>query len=214
MAHTDHPLCRCAAFIFVALLTIGGAPPTSADHIAGLRATLVDQTDTTVDIDVTAYADASYPFTTLWLGVATYFYSPVLPAVDWGDGSTIPFAGSGSYTGIPIIATSTNIGGSNVHVYRGSFSHTYASTTPTTITVATNYGPGTPASTGYNVLTGNYATVAVPTYFGAYSYVYTFLTNTLQVFTPTTEIPTTSVHGLLLLALALAGAGLWLLRRF
>jgi hypothetical protein len=192
------------------VLSLVGVTSASASHIAGIRATVTSEAGTDVTIDVTGYADVPYPYSTLFIGVATFFGAPIVPAVDWGDSSTIPFAGYGSATGIPIFATSTVISGLNVNAYRGSFAHTYADNSPRTITVNSTVNPGTTGSPGYNVITGNYATYVTATYSG----VYAFLSNTATVFGGgPEEIPTASQYGLLALALALAGLGVFQLRR-
>ena len=192
--------------VVLALIGVTSAP---ASHIAGIKATVTSESGTDVTIDVTGYADVPYPYSTLFIGVATFFGAPIVPAIDWGDGSTVPFAGYGTGTGIPIVATSTVINGLNVNAYRGSFAHTYADNTPRTITVNSTVNPGTVGGTSYAVITGNYATYVTATYSG----VYAFLSNTVTAFGATEEIPTASEYGLLALALALAGMGVFLLRR-
>ena len=198
---------RTRILVAAVLMALMGAATASASHIAGIRATLVSQAGPDVTIDVTGYADYTYAFSTLFIGANTFFGSPLVPAIDWGDGSTVPAFGYGPSTGIPQVATSTVINGINVDVYRGSFSHTYPDTSPYTITVFSTVNPGTPYSTGYQLVTGNILPVTYGT--GTVNYV---VTNTLTT-GAAEEIPTASEAGLLALALLLAGLGIFQLRR-
>lgn len=200
---------RSVVALLGAALFVLGSVAASA-QVAGHRVTItnIDYGTNTVDVDVTGYMDATYTFSTLWLGFNTYFGSIGAPALDWGDGSTVAPYGNGPSTGIPIVATSTNIGGFNVNVYRGGFSHAYGA--PGLYTITAN---SVPRPINHTLVAGTTATT--PTYFGTYNY--SFAQDTTQAdlapVQPVIEIPTASEVGLLLLAIGLVGASILTLRR-
>lgn len=134
-------------------------------------------------------------------------FGALVPAVDWGDGSSVP-----PYypTGIPFDGTSTPINAPGpVRAYRMAFSHTYTSPGPFRITA---YSNDVIVSPGYE-FTGRVVRVPTTFYsiFGAYQ---TFVTNTARIpgIVPT-DIPMVSGSGLLVLAAVMAGCGVFLLRR-
>ena len=197
---------RVAAALCTAIVLLMGAASVSA-QVAGHKVTVTNADPATGDVDiyVTGYMDNTYPFTTLWIGFYTFF-GGAAPAIDWGDGSTVPPFGNGPSTGIPRVATSTSISGFNVHVYRGSFSHTYAA--PGSYTITSN---SVPRPINHTPITGNYA--LTPTYFGTYAYLFLSNTAVADLSFDAINIPTTSEVGLLALALALGTAGALFLRR-
>lgn len=188
------------------------AVPASANHIRGMRIvqTGLDPNTLTIDVDVFGYAVDSYLYSTLFVGGNTGYGAAVLPAIDWGDGSTVPFAGYGPVTGIPIIATATSVGGQSVNVYRGSFSHVYAAPGDYTIRTSSVFNSGNPP-----LITGSaYVYTSV---IGTVTFTYTFVTNTLQAMVGAMpsplEVPTLGFTSLMALALLLAGCATWVLRR-
>ena len=187
-------LCGCALAVLLA------AAPATAQPIAGIKATVtgVDVGLLSADIDLTAYVTPAYPYTTVWVGFGTTG-GGFVPAVEWGDGSTVPPYGYGPFTGIPVVTSSTVVNGQTVDIYRGSFSHVYPAEGEYTIRVNSVESPTTPLITG-SVATYN----TIP-----------YVTNTTDVRLRfiVTEIPTATEVGLLLLALALAGAAIYILRR-
>jgi hypothetical protein len=60
-----------------------------------------------------------------------------LPGIDYGDGATIPA------TLIPQVSSATTVGGATRRVFRGSFTHTYATPGTYTVRVASACCPGT-----------------------------------------------------------------------
>lgn len=190
----------------------GGAfgPP----HVSGIRATITDITDLDVTINVTEMyvTNAAWTFSTAWIGVASPVgYFPLFPAIDWGDGSTVPWAGYSPGVGIPVAAYNTTVDGSPAHVYVGSFSHTYGSEMDFTVTVNSINGVGTTAGQAPPIITGSLVGSVTPTF----SNTYYFLRNTLEVQFggPATDIPTASNLGLMLLALILAASAVVMLKR-
>jgi len=75
----------------------------SASHISGVRITQTGNTGLMINVDVTAFYTTGSTETTANLG--TYYNQ--IPAIDWGDGSTVARYGYGPSTGIPLVATST-----------------------------------------------------------------------------------------------------------
>lgn len=212
------------AIVFAVLLVLGS--PAFAQHVAGLKITETNfDSDTfTVDIDVTEYYDTTFgtsggaPFSTAFLGVATGFGYQIAPAIEWGDGDTVSWAGYGPGSGIPLATSSVSIAGAPRNVYRGSFSHSYADDGDYTILArSSNFGsvggPGTTGSPGFDVFTGNYQLLVTTTFSSSFRYV----TNSLAPgaggpdFDP--AIPTAGEVGLMALALLLAGSALFLMRR-
>lgn len=191
----------------------GGAfgPP----HVSGIRATVTDVTglDVTVSVTEMYVTNAAWTFSTAWIGVASTFGGfPLIPAVDFGDSSTIPFAGNGAVTGIPVSAYGTTVNGTPAHVYAGSFVHSYAAEGTYTITVNSANGLGTTAGQAPPQITGSLVGETTPTL----GLTYYFLRNTAMVVLGTSapiEIDTVSDLGLLLLALVLAGAAAMMLKR-
>ncbi len=199
---------------------VGGAFGPS--HVSGIRATITDVTDLDVTIDVTEFyvTNAAWTFSTAWIGVASTFGGvPLQRAVQFGDGTAtpfgtsgaIPFAGYGAVTGLPVASYGATFNGENVHVYRGTFTHTYPSAADYTLTVRSVNGVGTTAGQAPPIATGNLVGSATPTFGNTYY----FLTNTAAVALGSSilEVPTVSGFGLLVLASALAGIALLLLRK-
>ena len=151
----------------------------AASHIAGIRITETNVDNLDVDIDVTAFDSTSSTEASAYLGT---YYNQV-PAVDWGDGSTVPRYGYGSSTGIPLAATSTSVNGIPVRAYRGSFSHTYGAPGDYSITANTTCCPlSTPT---YTLATGTIVTTtfvtATPFAPGGTTISTTFVRNSLGV---------------------------------
>lgn len=148
---------RAKSFILLALLLILGAGVASASHISGIRITQTGNTGLTIDVDVTAFYSVGSTEISAFLGT---YYGQV-PAVDWGDGSTLPAYGYGPSTGIPLVAASTVVNGIPARAFRGSFSHTYGSTGNYTIAANTACCPvTTPTNT---LVTGTIQTTAFTT---------------------------------------------------
>ncbi len=194
----------------------GGAfgPP----HISGIRATLIDITGLEVTVNVTELyvTNAAWTFNTAWIGVASTFGGfPLIPAISWGDGSTVPWAGYGPSAGIPISAYNTTLNGSPVHLYVGSFSHTYATRDKYTVTVNSINGVGTTAGQAPPLITGSLVSSVTPTLGNTYYFVRntTVAPLVISVASDSTEIATVSDLGLLILALVLAASALVTLRR-
>lgn len=205
---------RIASIVALAAFLV--APSASfANHVAGVKATVtnVDVNSLQVDLDVTEYYDGfALPYATAYIGSSGSIYT-YLPAISWGDGGVL--SPQAYPNGIPIVATSVTIQGfpGTYHIYRGSFSHVYANEGNYQVTVASVCCAG---YTGSNVtITGN------PLITSSYKSPYVNnITNTVTVDFANQgpeesilAIPTLSKTSLLLLAGALAFAGLLLLRR-
>jgi hypothetical protein len=188
------------------------------DQIFGVRISNVVADPNTFDVtfDVTEFASSTYPYTTIYLGPFTPFYGYVLaPAVDFGDGSTVPPL---TYpNGMPSVGTSTldtaNGGTGVFRVFRGSFSHTYAG--PGTYEVRANSAccAADPANT---VVDGGVLTTIYTYNFPPYTFTYRFFYDVAEIEfggPSVLEIPTMSTVGLMALGLALLGAGFVALRR-
>ncbi|MEM7352860.1 MAG: hypothetical protein AAF657_18840 [Acidobacteriota bacterium] len=205
---------------FVVILMLGLVSSASA-QLAGVRVTpTVASTPTdvcggvyppptfTVDASATVFYSTGIGFSSAWLGDTSGFGANA-PAIDWGDGSTLPPLYP---SGLPFDTTSTPPGAPGpMRAYRASFSHTYSLVPSPVITV---YSHNLLFASGY-AFTGNTVTVQTPTY-SVFGGTRMLLTNTAQVLTPavaTCEIDTVSDTGFLLLALAMAAAGLVMLRR-
>ncbi len=189
------------------------ATPASGQWIAGVRATTeplgCNDDLSQIDLTATVFYTTGVAFSSAFLGV-TSGYGQIAPAVDWGDGSTVPPQWPGG-SGIPFDTISTPPGAPGpMRVYRAQFSHVYASFPSGGITVNSHFSGGiSPAL----VFTGNIETAPTPTY-SIFGGIRTFLVNTTSIAIPACEeIDTVSDSGLLALALALAAAGMFLLRR-
>ncbi|MEM7351683.1 MAG: hypothetical protein AAF657_12880 [Acidobacteriota bacterium] len=189
------------------------AGSASAQGLAGIKLTPtnVDTATLDVDVDLTVFYTTGIGFSTAWVGDTSGF-GTIANAIEWGDGAVVPPIYP---TGLPFSTTSTPTGAPGpVRAYRGAFSHTYPATGIYTATVASHNLLFTTAFPG--VFTGQTATFQTPTYsvFGGTRMV---LTNTTEIVlenaTPTIEIDTVSDLGLLLLALTIGAAGLFLLKR-
>lgn len=209
----------------------------------GLRITVTDVNPTTgtVEFDITVVDDDitdgvastdSRPFDDIAIGTRftydrytsvtydQYVYEAVNvtlpPAIDFGDGQTVPFAR------LPLVSDITADPGT----FRGSFSHTYTTPGNYTITafVAAAYGvalgditTGDPVSTGPATVTqANVAGTDQRTE-NIDSTEAVGILNTAAVevvlFSPVSEIPSLGRFGLLALGLALAAFGVVVLRR-
>jgi len=94
--------------------TCTGPPPTSSTYPC-------NTTTYTSHNTCTNFSTHTYPITYSYFNTTEYIsghtlLTPRIPAVDWGDGVTI------QRTTLPLVGSGTT------HVYRRSFSHTYAST--------------------------------------------------------------------------------------
>lgn len=195
--------------IAMATFLIAGSASAQLAGVA-VTPTNVDVGTLTADVDLTVWYGGTVAFSTAWVGDTTGF-GTIANALEWGDGSVIPPIYP---TGLPFIATTTPPGAPGpVRAYRGSFSHVYPAEGVYTATIASH---GLVFQTGYG-FTGNTQTFQTPTYsvFGGTRMV---LTNTAEInlvppTTPTIEIDTVSDLGLLLLALAIGAAGLFLIKR-
>ncbi len=148
-----------------------------AQQVSGIRITQTGNTGLMVDVDVTAFYTTGATETEAYLG--TYYNS--IPAINWGDGSTVPRYGYGPSTGIPLVSTSTVVNGIPARAYRGSFSHTYGSSGNYTISANTRCCPiATPT---YTLVTGTPVTTTVTTtgVFGPTTFTTSFVQNTLAV---------------------------------
>ncbi len=207
---TSHPILRAA---LLALLLVVVPVTADASHISGIRITQTAVAGLDVDIDVTAFYTTGSTETTANLGT---YYNQV-PAVDWGDGSTVPRYGYGSSTGIPLVATSTVVNGIPARAYRGSFSHSYATAGNYTISANTGCCPITTPT--YTLVSGTILTTTVTTTgpFGPTTFTTSFVQNTLNVATGVVssalDIPTASNVALILLAGLLMIAAFQVLRR-
>ncbi len=204
--------------VLVAVTLALGVSPVSA-QLAGVRVAFVDgppvfgcfepfPEEVPVDVVATVFYGLGLTYASAWLGDSTGL-GPNAPALDWGDGSTLPPL---IPTGIPFDTVSTPPGAPGpVRAYRGSFSHTFTSLDPSFIRVASS---GRNFSTDY-AFTGNSVTVQTPSYsiFGGTRMILTNSTEFAVAIPACEGIDTVSDIGLLLLALALGAVGLALLRR-
>ncbi len=169
----------------------------------------VDPATKNATVSVLVYHSTYYPYTTAWIGDP--LFTPTVPAIDWGDGSTMPpitVLGGG----LPLLGTYTvtNFGGLQVpsKVYGALFSHTYPSFGSFTVVTASfpgiNFSPSITGVTGNYTYRGTY--VGFPVFIFTNSTVVTLLANVL-------DIPTASTAGLGILALILAAAGFWLIKK-
>lgn len=200
----------CARLLLIMSLLAFAPVNVWASHIAGIRITQTGITGLMVNIDVSAFYTTGSTETTAYLG--TYYNQ--IPAIDWGDGSTVPRYGYGSSTGIPLVATSTVVNGIPVRSYRGSFSHTYGSPGNYTIAANTNCCPLTTPT--YTLASGNIVETTVYTVgvFGPTTFTTSFVQNTLGVAVGAMEsIPTLSTWGLVLFALLLGALLLVTIKR-
>lgn len=202
----------------LAMLILASAGSVSA-QLAGVRVALVNgpfgvecfeplPEEFTAEVVASVFYSTILGYGTAWLGDSSG-YGANAPAIDWGDGSTTPPLFP---TGIPFDTTSTPPGAPGpVRVYRASFSHVYTSPDFATIRVASN---AQVFSAGY-AFTGDTATVQTPTYsvFGGTRMILTNTTGFAVAIPACEEIDTVSDIGLMLLALALAAAGMVLIRR-
>ncbi|MEM1179619.1 MAG: hypothetical protein AAGM22_14820 [Acidobacteriota bacterium] len=200
--------------VSVALLITAPASAQS-NWIAGSKVTLdnVDIDTLTVDITGSIFYSTGVAFSTAFMG-ADSGYGEIAPAVDWGDGSSLPpYFPAGN--GIPFDTTSTPPGAPGpVRAYRMAFSHTYAAEADYTVTVNSHFTGG--FSPG-QVFTGTVTTAPTPSY-ATFGGVQSFVRNTTVASLaapapPVIEIPTASEVGLLALALLLGTAGVFFLRR-
>lgn len=207
---------RGAKLALIALVLAFAVVPAYGQYIAGVRVVENSFDGTNLDIDFFEYYTASWPaFSTAFIGGSDATEGMYFPAIDWGDGSVEPpvLTGVNVGSGLALSASSTTVGGVPVHIFRGNYTHTFASppTNPVTVFSRVFITGG-----GYNVVPSN-ATALVN------GNVFTFAgnTNTFNVATdalpfagpPTVEIPTASEAGLLALALLLAGAAFVMFRR-
>ena len=218
---------RCMAIISLLTVSIASAQsardaaqsPDGGGWITGVKATVtnIDNDTLTLDMTGTVWYTTGVTFGTAFVGVETAG-GPIVPAVDWGDGSTVPPYWPGG-SGIPFVGTSTPPGAAGpLRAYQMAFSHVYASEGDYTITINSHFTGGLDVS----AFTGNVQSAA--TSGGSQSFLSnqnvntpnggsaTFVTVGAQA-SPTIAIDTVSDIGLLLLGLALGLAGLFLLRR-
>ena len=126
-----------ARILIVGAVLLAFAAVSQAQFIKGVRVSST-QVDTnngqlTVAVDVDMY-------TTLGTASPT-FYPPkldlgngVVPAIDWGDSSTISTTSINYFNNMGFTAADSGL---TVYRFRGSFSHTYPDASPRTITVGT-----------------------------------------------------------------------------
>lgn len=144
--------------LLVLVLLLGLGPMAAeASHISGIRITQTGNTGLMINIDVTAFYTTGSTETTAYLGT---YYNQV-PAIAWGDGSTVPRYGSGTSTGIPLAATSTVVNGVPARSYRGSFSHTYGG--PGNFTISANTACCPLTTPTYTLVTGTILTTTFTT---------------------------------------------------
>lgn len=213
----------------------GGAPPSG--NTVGIRVTVsnVDVAMRSADLDLTAYTRGYGPN-----GAAgAYAGVPMLgyPALDFGDGSTLPYATLG------LTNSGGGPGGSNVYRSLASFSHTYPPAGAATARAAIAcvgcfrisyvlFPPGSPPPATFTAISDRRPTSVIgdqplrldytATSYNSFlstsiryaSAYYPVVTNTVEVFRASVlEIPTASSWGLIALGAALLGAGLVSLRR-
>ena len=194
--------------------------PAYGQFVAGVRVIENSFDGTNLDIDFVEYYTSGWPaFSTAFVGgsdaTSIGFY---VPAIDWGDGNVEPpVTTNNPGTGLPITATSTTVGGTPVHIFRGNFTHTYAAPPAGPVVVAGRAGY---TGSGYNIVPSN-ATQLVAgnvvstmgTIGGQTIFIATDNLSFAGPVTPVIEVPTASETGLLALALLLAGAAFVVLRR-
>ncbi len=163
--------------VLLAVLTVVNTSIVQASHISGIRITQTGNTGLMVNVDVTAFYSTGSTESTANLGT---YYNQV-PAIDWGDGETVPRYGYGASTGIPLVATSTVVNGIPARAYRGSFSHTYGSAGNYTIAANTGCCPQTTPT--YTLVSGTLLETTVMTTgpFGPTTFNTSFVQNTLSV---------------------------------
>ena len=169
---------RVGRSLLVLLLVFALCPlAAEASHISGIRITQTGISELTVDVDVTGFYTTGSTESTMYLGT---YYNQV-PAIDWGDGSTVPRYGYGPSTGIPLVATSTVVNGIPARAYRGSFTHTYAAPGNYTISANTSCCPQTTPT--YTLVSGTILTTTISTSgpFGPTTFTTSFVQNTLDV---------------------------------
>jgi hypothetical protein len=221
----------------LAVLILVAAPTARAGHddtsLVALRVTVSDVSGTMVTIDVAARGIDSSALSSAPLG-RDFFYdhdtgtsaldhwtnAGVPPAIDWGDGMIV------ANTALPKTdySSSTPTSGRTISFFAGQFMHTYAAPGVYTIRVfGTNvYANSTDES--YTITSGNTFSTSTPGIAfnsgtstepsWAYGLVPIGITDTsmVTVSAAVLEIPTASTVGLVLLGLALAGGGFFLLR--
>ena len=155
----------------------------------GLRVTVTDVTGNDVTIEVYARGDDSSALPSFRLG-SQFFYdhdttssnldrwvTPVPPAIDWGDGSTV------LNTAVPYTGYDTGAGES---LWRGQFTHTYSSPGGQTIRVFAGHAyAGTGGYTAGSFTAGNpvYRTSPIMYYISYSTYSSTTYTSTGTRFT-------------------------------
>ena len=175
----------------VALCVLGVTIPAQASHIQGVKATVtnLDVGTLTADMDVTMYTNGTATTgDTTNIGTAGNPYVSAAPGIDWGDGATLS---SGTLTGIASAGPA---------IYRGSFSHSYASAGPFNVTVASTCC-ATQAGTG--TITGNRVGPSTGTF--------AIFTNTATI--DFAAVPAASWRMLAALAVLMVLAGIYLLKR-
>jgi len=187
-------------------VTVGSVNPSTGDVTITVSATGMDSHS--FGPTNGAYLGSQFLHDLNHLTVVT----PALPAVDWGDGSTL------GATNLPFTGTNGTINGYTRQNYRGQFSHTYGAPGSYTVRVAgmNVYN----RSTEYQITSGNpvYATIWRFHTSGSQVYTYARLT-TLAVSASTTAslvvVSTLGKSSLSMLALSLLalGAALLLWRR-
>lgn len=211
--------------------------PLPVSNTVGIRVTVsnVDVAMRSADLDLTVYTRGYGPN-----GAAgAYAGVPMLgyPALDFGDGSTLPSAT------LALTDLGGGPGGSNVYRSLASFSHTYPATGAATARAAVScvgcfrlsyvlFPPGSPAPAAFTATSDRRPTSVIGnlplrldyagTSYNAFlstsvryaSAYYPVITNTAPVFLPSVlEIPTASSWGLIALGASLLGAGIIALRR-
>jgi len=155
--------------VWTALIVVLGTGVAVANHdettLRGLRVTVTSVNDFDVTIDVAGQGSDSSVLPSARLG-SQFFYdytyypglnnwtNSVPPAVDWGDGNSIP------NIGVPF--TGTNAANGTV-TFRGQFMHTYAAPGDYTIrSFGTHIYIGTYTTPSATVLSGNLFSVLSP----------------------------------------------------
>ena len=201
--------------VFLAMGLIAGA--ASAGHIGGIQARNFDNATLTLTLDVTEFLRTYVTSASYYIGVTSGF-GTVSPAVIWGDSPTTPipptmapFASSTTPPGSPVTLRAYRLAG---------VSHTYAAQGFYNVVVNSQINVGSVLFPGG----GTTVTGPTPTY-SIYMIIRTWIQNSFNLpvgygtaggggaASDTIEIDTVSDIGLLLLALALAATGLFVLRR-